>query len=128
MGLWVSHGCWHGAYSAFHRLRVVLGKAAGAVPLASDVCGNVELHIESMSPVLLRFMEHSDCDGSIAIADLIPLAEDLEVLADKIEEMAIDPKTSGGHIERAGGYAEAARTFASGLRRAAEANEEVVFS
>lgn len=32
MGLDTTHGCWHGAYSAFHRWRVEVAKAAG-IPL-----------------------------------------------------------------------------------------------
>jgi len=33
MGLDTSHGCWHGAYSAFHRWRAGVAKAAGLPPL-----------------------------------------------------------------------------------------------
>jgi hypothetical protein len=33
MGLDTSHGCWHGAYSAFHRWRCKLAEVAGFPPL-----------------------------------------------------------------------------------------------
>ncbi len=33
MGLDTSHGCWHGAYSAFNRWRIEIAKAAGLPPL-----------------------------------------------------------------------------------------------
>ncbi len=33
MGLDITHNCWHGAYSAFHRWRQIIAKAAGLPPL-----------------------------------------------------------------------------------------------
>lgn len=131
MGLDVSHGCWHGAYSAFHRLRIqILATVTGKRVNVWDFDKYVELVEESpMREPLREFLLHSDSKGPIERASQIPMADTLDVVADAMEsELSTIEDEGAGHIAAAGGYVAAVRTFASGLRLAYEKNETVEFS
>lgn len=121
MGLDVSHDCWHGAYSAFHRWRVEIGKAAGIA--LEDMEGYANLEPISWEPykndVISVLLNHSDCDGWIP-------AEYCGPLADRIEEILPKMPTGdgGGHIYD---WTETTQRFIDGLRLAASQNEDVEF-
>lgn len=143
MGLDVSHNAFSGAYSAFNRLRQEVAYAAGgSFPphWIRDSEGSVVLD-NNGSPVknrkltdeyiylpddcgdgLREFLAHSDCDGEISPEMCKKVADDLEVVADKMEEIE-----AVGHLRKYGTYAEAVRTFAAGCRDAHDANESLEF-
>lgn len=134
MGLDTSHGCWHGAYSAFFRWRNELAKAAGYafrkeefydVPaidwsrfppkcLEGDWTG-----VEAPTDALLYLIVHSDCDGVIRPEQAVPLADRLEELLPKMPT-----GNGGGHI---GDWRAKTQAFIDGLRAAAAAGESVDF-
>lgn len=144
MGLDVTHDCWHGPYSAFHRFRAALAKAAGLPPLAlmdgfyggsliddfewqlsRDVRDSLARKTEGL-PIrwsclrrdpLHVLLNHSDCDGVLPVRSLIPLAKRLEELVPLLA-------TEGEEGQR---WAECATQFARGCRDAAEARERVEF-
>jgi len=143
MGLDVSHDCWHGAYSAFHRWRVKLCEVAGLPPLdlmegfyeaggfnplGEAESGAVRGHILAQLPIswdclkpspLHTLLNHSDCDGSIAWGDCAAMADALEAL---MPELPADD--DAGHI---GNWREKTQAFIDGLRLAAEQKEDVEF-
>ncbi len=118
MGLDTTHGCWHGAYSSFHRFRVALCVAAGLGDLNMYVGyhGSVPWPNEDQEP-LVRLLHHSDCDGSLPVDVLTKLADRMESLLPAL--MAL-PWTGDDHNARA-------RQFIAGLRKAAAAGEAVEF-
>jgi hypothetical protein len=133
MGLDVSHDAFHGAYSAFNRLRQVIvedlmdGKwpgpgqwldGTGSWTYATESGYSPETH-----PGLWEFLCHSDFDGVIAPERCALVARDLETLLDPIEAMGI----GGGHIKRDGGFRAVLQRFIDGCLRAAEAGEELRF-
>lgn len=139
MGLDTSHGCWHGAYSAFARWRNKLAEVAGYEiaevkfrdSMFTHECALVDYgHISSdetmgdwaQTPAdpLLVLIAHSDCDGWIRARDAGPLA-------DRIAELLpLLPDEAGvGHIRH---WRDTTQRFIDGLRAAAEAGEDVVFS
>jgi hypothetical protein len=100
---------------------------------------NAETH-----PGLLEFLAHSDCDGEIAPDVCLRVADDLEALLPKIEELddgdlhggvsfrrtatdEISVTRHPGHIARDGGYVAVTRRFIEGCRRAAAAGEVLGF-
>lgn len=138
MGLLVSHGAWSGPYSTFHRFRTEIARVVG-IPLPimdgfhgdiSEVCSEatsgsymrnlgtfLPMRWESLVPDALHvLLNHSDCDGEIAVSDLLPLAVRLEEIADKLGSDPI-------HC-----WPESARMFASACRMAHAAGEPLVFS
>jgi len=145
MGLDVSHGCWHGAYSAFTRWRIKLAEVSGMPPLmlmegfyderASDlvsrtptlwtdaphpVLASLPIKWECLKPSPLHILlNHSDCDGEIAASDCGPLADTLAELIPLLPEGG-----SGGHIAN---WREKTQAFVDGLRLAAAAGESVEF-
>lgn len=130
MGLDVSHDCWHGAYSAFHRFRIeVLATVTGERVDYSDYDRYTQLVEEfPMREPLREFLLHSDCEGTIERASQIPMADALDVVANAMESKLSTTEDEGvGHIARAGGYVAAVRAFAAGLRLAYENNETVKF-
>lgn len=103
MGLVISHGCWHGPYSAFMRFRIAVAKAAGIPDLmAMDGYGGETKWNES-DPLTILFL-HSDCEGIIASKDCEPLAKRLE-------------EVMGLYTQR----------FIAGLRDAASKGEDIEF-
>ena len=144
MGLDVSHDCWNGAYSAFMRFRSNLAAAIGIDIMNMENFGGKQIPWPSKTDEpLVILLNHSDCDGTIAVEDLIPLADRLDQVAKLIEagpppddmtgmsmEMkdgALSVQRHGGHLTRNGGTVGAARTFAKGCRLAASRNEIVDF-
>ncbi|MEK9726025.1 MAG: hypothetical protein VW405_21410 [Rhodospirillaceae bacterium] len=133
MGLDTTHDCWHGAYSAFHRFRHGIARAIG-LDLASmqgfsesTVTGQgragIAWSLLKPDPIHI-LLNHSDCEGEIAVPNLLPLAARLEELIPALA--AIDGVEPGvGHLSS--GLASAAKRFADGLRRAAAAGEAVEF-
>ena len=116
MGLDTSFDCWHGPYSAFMRWRTALAEAAHYPPLMSMEgfqlvpTKNCNLWEDLPDDPLKILLSHSDCDGDIAAEDCLPIAQRLEELAPLMGEWS-------------------ARTlqFATGLREAAAAGEDVNF-
>lgn len=146
MGLDTTHGCWHGAYSAFMRWREELAKVAGLPPLclmegffdrgsyrdplapyaeryresAATIYACLPIKWDALKPDPLHaLLYHSDCDGEIAAEECGPIADSLERLLP-----LLPPGDGGGHI---GDWREKTQTFIDGLRRAAAANEPVGF-
>lgn len=119
MGLDTTHNCWHGPYSAFHRFRTHLARAAGGDYVIPEPCGaEVDIvGIEETDPLYV-LLNHSDCDGVIE-------SKDCEALANRLEELA--PRLPDFRGCRDASLSEAALQFAAGLRRAAEAGEDVEF-
>lgn len=152
MGLDTTHGAFHGAYSAFNRLRQAICRAAGGsfpyheynpddfpphklgVPPDSP-------HVEPMAnnrwyvpdyvsreewPGLYIFLEHEDCEGSISPADCVKIANDLEKLLPALEKF---PEAFGhlGRPENGGSYVGATRLFIGGCRLAASRGETLEF-
>lgn len=120
MGLDVSHDCFTGAYSAFHRWRTELARAMGVGDIMS-----MEGYTMSYGRAwpendpLVELLTHSDCEGSIP-------HERCEAIAARLEELlpAISKADGGGHL---GYYQTATQRFIDGLRRAAAAREDVEF-
>lgn len=133
MGLDTTHDCWHGPYSQFMRWRQWLnlfvmterGKAGdAAAQKIADMGATFEAiekawaegHYDDQSVPLNVLMNHSDCEGEIAAEVCGPLADALEALLSHMPERGIyDEKRP------------ATERFIRGLRRAADANEPVVF-
>lgn len=103
MGLDISHGTWHGAYSSFHRWRVEIAKCLG-IPLdlmegfypTSDnsYLDQLNQHAEKFpllwdafkpSP-LHELLYHSDCDGEIDWQNCAAIADALEELLPELTE------------------------------------------
>lgn len=119
MGLDTSHDCWHGSYGAFNRWRTKICEVAGYGALEErENFGGSKPWPEG--DVLIKLLDHSDCDGEIATEDCGPIADRLESLLPALR-IAGD---GGGHV---GDYATKTETFISGLRAAAKANEPVEF-
>jgi len=142
MGLDTTHDCFHGGYVRFHHFRKCVAAAVG-LPLDlmegffdraewmacagdSPVCRNLlERRLESLpiswkvlgnDPVVL-FLHHSDCEGEISWRDA-------EAIAERLEEIAPDIEWDG---RPDWDFKAHALQFAAGLRRAAEARENVEF-
>jgi predicted esterase len=76
------------------------------------------------TPGLMIFLTHSDCDGIISPKSCVKVADDLEKVLPKIEEL---DTISYGHIAARGGYAEVLRKFITGCRLAAQENKPLLF-
>lgn len=132
MGLDTTHGCWHGAYSAFSRFRNLLWEAAGGTLIQDQYYTHpAEIDFDALEDrnfqgewgrypedPLIVLMAHSDCDGHLEVDILEPLAHRLEELAPKL------PTEGAGHL-----YDPRGQTlqFAAGLREAASKGERVEF-
>lgn len=146
MGLDTSHGCWHGAYSAFMRWRRMIARVAGMPPLdlmqgfferdsysdplreyAKQAPELADLHYrslpiqwEALKPDPLHILLcHSDYDGQIEAKDCGPIADSLEKLMPLLPSVE-----AGGHI---GDWRDKTQAFIDGLRAAAAAGENVEF-
>ena len=131
MGLDVSHDAFSGAYSAFNRFRQSVAQAmSGSFPphirslqLDDDSWyWDKKVYSKGTHPGLFELMSHSDCDGSISPQMCIAVANELEALLPKLEEMA-----TNGHLSKYDNMAGVARQFIKGCREAAEANENLEF-
>ncbi len=143
MGLDVSHGCWHGPYSAFHRWRVQLAELAKYPPLGlmdgfrDELLAEPEQPLISQEPFLRDplsiLLFHSDCDGGIRWWQCGRLA--LRLL-----ELYREALTEGGSFLRSGrgaakdqgradydGFSPALKRWIFGLSRAYKAREDVRF-
>jgi hypothetical protein len=142
MGLWASHGCWEGSYSAFTRWRHALAEAAGykiREPSPGDraegICiPYIDIHWEAFKPEnylgewdtvpgddpLLYLIVHSDCDGVIHPEQGIHIARRLEQLLP-----LLDDTEALGHIRPH--MRGKTQTFIKGLQAAVAAGEAVEF-
>ncbi len=151
MGLDTSHGCWHGAYSAFMRWREMITKVAGLPPLglmegfydpkgaeyrdplywAAKGLGREDSWIKDMREQLpIRW----DCLKPSPLFILLHHSDcegeietkDCGPIADALESLIplLPSGDSGGHI---GDYRDKTQTFVDGLRLAAAAGENVDF-
>ena len=143
MGLDTTHGCWSGAYSAFARFRDkladVAGYETGRIVTEFDITretlfidwGGVSeaqimgrwdrmpCRIDGTPDPLLLLLAHSDCEGIIPARFCAALADRL---AELVPLLPTDP--DHGHI---GHWQAKTERFIDGLRRAAEAGEDVEF-
>ena len=153
MGLNTTHGCWDGAYSAFHRWREKIAEVAGLPPLelmegffcAHDSKGGVPtIYLDPRADKLTR-------DGIERLEARLPIKWDIlkpdpalyellyhsdcdgelpaEIcgpLADRLEQLLplLPNGEAGGHI---GNWRDKTKTFIDGLRDAASKNEPVGF-
>lgn len=149
MGLDCSHDAFHGAYSAFNRLRQVVAQSIKgsygphylyhfrgepAKDKQSWFIRDESLdenhwywgpgYSKETNPGLYEFFCHSDCDGEISPEMCVTVADELEAILPKIE--AIDDG-GAGHIAARGGYTEVVRKFIAGCREAASAGEPLDF-
>jgi len=136
MGLYVSHDCWRGPYSAFHRWRCTLARILG-INLETmegfEEQGNPRKGYGTKWEVLRpdpihKLLRHSDCDGDISPVDAALIAARLDEII-KGYEGKPDPGTMRGGSARADydGFLPACKRFRDGLARAAAANEVVKF-
>lgn len=149
MGLDTSHGCWHGAYSAFMRWRQEIASVAGLpplelmqgfyTPLSSNDLPTLYYgtptrdtdylrHLERRLPIkwsslkpspLHKLLNHSDCEGIIESRDCKPIADALTKLLPRLPD-----GDAGGHI---GNWRDKTKAFITGLRLAAKNKESVKF-
>ena len=130
MGLDTSHGAFHGAYSAFNRLRQAVAEATGgSFPPRKDKnldqsqCYFGDDYDPATHPGLMEFLSHSDCDGEISPEMCQKVADDLEALLP-----VLDKRTdTGGHLRGYPRYGDVTRAFIAGCRAAAKANEPLEF-
>lgn len=111
MGLDTTHDCWHGSYSSFNEFRRSLAQSAGWQLEEMSGFGGVEPWPDKAEDALVILLNHSDCEGEIAVDDLLPLAKRLREIDDG----------------RDAWRAKAVRQFATGLEMAAKAGEPVEF-
>lgn len=153
MGLDTSHGCWHGAYSAFMRWRQEVARAAGLPPLElmegffspqSSGTGRIptfylgtrrgELEENSIKWIEERLPIAWECLEPDALHELL-YHSDFEgeipwqscaAIADSLERLLPEMQkgNAGGHI---GDWQEKTQTFIKGLRAAASKQENVEF-
>ncbi|OMF38784.1 hypothetical protein BK133_00855 [Paenibacillus sp. FSL H8-0548] len=133
MGLDTSHNAFHGAYSSFNRFRKVVAEAAGgSYPPHKDENMDKEnwywdsSYSKEANPGLYEFFNHSDCDGEISPEMCVKVADELEKLLPRIEELS-KGTDGGGHIARDGGFVEVTKRFITGCRSAAGENEPLIF-
>jgi hypothetical protein len=146
MGLDTTHDAWHGAYSAFTRWRHAVAVAAGyrivpggirtvdgrpeyvydCVDLDWDVFEAKNYQGEWDRPPgddpLLYLIVHSDCDGVIHPKEGRHLARRLEGLLPKLDDDEV-------YFRRGAPWSMRSLTeqFIAGLRKAADADEDVQF-
>lgn len=139
MGLDMSHGAWHGAYSAFNRYRDKVAEAAGYPLVDVDVYGVKyrvpdidwsaipdgaivgDWHGVNPDDALLYLFAHSDCEGHLKPKACRRLADRLEELLPAINAL---PNEEFGHI---GDYGVKTQQLIRGLRKAAKAGKRLEF-
>ena len=142
MGLDTTHGCWHGAYSAFSRWRDKLAEVAGyefyedergrkhplidwgniSATIGPELFGRwpaIPVRPDGTPDPLIILLAHSDCEGELLCEHLEPLASRLEELLPLLTDVE-----DGGHI---GSYREKTETFIEGLREAHRLGDNVEF-
>ena len=153
MGLDTTHGCWHGAYSAFMSWRMKLAEVAGFPPLelmegfyepsgfgTLQTChrilktGPMDWVADSLERLEKQLPIRWSCLKPDVLHDLLLHSDcdgELPVeicvpLADRLEELlpSLPDETAGGHI---GFWKDKTQTFIDGLRHAAGVNEAVEF-
>lgn len=145
MGLDISHGCWHGAYSAFSRWRDKIAEAAGYLVRPVQWTDDKHSFVNGRAYILLDWgavtpamnlgqwaaddpllvydpltvlLVHADDEGVIFPTQAGPLADELEALLPKLDG------DGGGHV---GNYRETTQKFIDGLRLAASKGETIEF-
>lgn len=90
MGLDVSHDCWSGAYSRFHRYRTYLASLVGMdYNLMDGLRDDRQKGLpwpDDSEEALCILLNHSDCDGDIVHKDCLPLANRLKELLPKMDD------------------------------------------
>lgn len=127
MGLDTSHDAWSGPYSAFNRFREAIATACGVTwpdMVATHFEGIIRYNDfdTEAHPGLVEFFMHSDCDGEITPELCAKLADEMEELLPKLDEMS----SASGYLAMLG-FGGAARRFIRGCRAAAAANEPLRF-
>lgn len=84
MGLDTTHDCWTGSYSSFGSFRRALAEAVGIDLQEMQGFGGTKEWPSTESEPLVYLLNHSDCDGQIAVDALLPLSARLRVVADKL--------------------------------------------
>lgn len=123
MGLDCTHGAWHGAYSAFNRLRSEICAACGGDwpnMLAENPMWTYDTEVVPMEhdEGMKLFLGHSDCGGELSPAECIRVAAFLDWVGPKLADYG------SGHLPSP--RAAAAR-FAEGCRLAASKSEPLGF-
>lgn len=147
MGLDCSKDAFHGAYSAFNSFRQAVAHAVGgSYPphYKRDEKGTLlrqgpeqrlvrdetldensfytdDGYSPANNPGLWEFLSHSDCDGEISPEMCKTVADELELLLDKM------PEECFGHIARDGGYRAVLQRFIDGCRASHAADEPLRF-
>lgn len=153
MGLDISHGTWHGAYSAFYTWRKEIAKVAGLPPL-SLMEGFYDENSYS-HPFIMLDIKYPD-KNALDVWQLNEIRESLPIkwdclkpnplhellyhsdsdgyinwskcnkIADELEKLLplLKNEDAGGHI---GNWVEKTKTFISGLRLAAKNKERLQF-
>lgn len=146
MGLDCSKDAFHGAYSAFNSFREAVAHAVGGSypphfkrdekgallrgendrPIRDETLDENSFYTDdgyspANNPGLWEFLSHSDCDGEISPEMCKKVADELELLLDKM------PEECFGHIARDGGYRAVLQRFIDGCRASYEANEPLDF-
>lgn len=130
MGLDTSHGCFHGPYSKFNRLRQYVAKACGGSfpphdpdftdegvpPLPGSWYYETTIVPAQLIPGMTLFLGHSDCSGELNPEDAKAVAQFLRWVVTRV------PEQSGMDLVQ--GMVE---TFAAGCEEAASRNETVYF-
>ena len=144
MGLSVSHGCWRGAYNAFHAWRVKIAEVSGFPPLClmeafwipgeigdpikylpeylqKEISGSLPIKWEPYQPdPLIILLRHSDSNGEIAWQDCFAIAQRLEEIIH-----LLPAEDDPGHI---GNWNDKTQKFIDGLRLAHELQENIIFA
>lgn len=153
MGLDTSHGCWHGAYSAFNRWRIQIAKCAGFPPLMlMEGFYGAENKNAFSNPFYLQY-EADKNSGFISegsVWNCLPISWDYfskdplsellhhsdcdgeiawelcEGIANRLEEVLpkLPQGEAGGHI---GNWRDKTQQFIDGLRLAHKQQEDVDF-
>ena len=150
MGLDISHGTWHGAYSAFHCWRQMIAQTAGLPPLDLmegfyDPIENSRL-LPTLYPGMIKEYSHNlkslderlpikwDCLKPSPLHELLYHPDSdgyinwskCDKIADELEKLLplLKDEDAGGHI---GNWVEKTKTFINGLRLAAKKKEKLQF-
>ena len=130
MGLYCSHGAWHGAYSRFNRFRQYLARTVGgsfpphepdfveddgSPPNPNDWYWDDEVVPEHETGFRL-LLDHSDCDGELSPGECVLVAAWLRWAIPHLPEEVNGDKPQ-----------EWALIFAEGCEAAAAAGEALVF-